>query len=78
METPEQAFGQILRRLRVERGLSQEQFAERSRCSRPHVSRLETGKNSPSLSLLFQLAAALEVEPEVMVRQVSERLLRHR
>lgn len=68
--TPEQAFGQVLRELRRERQLSQEQLAEASRCSRPHLSRLETGRNSPSLSMLFQLAEALAVEPDDLVGRI--------
>lgn len=72
--TPEQAFGQVLRELRTERDLSQEEFADRCRVSRPHVSRLETGKNSPSLSMLFQLADALGVAPEELVRRVGRKL----
>ena len=72
--TPEQAFGQILRELRAERGLSQEEFADKCRISRPHVSRLETGKNSPSLSMLFQLTDALGITPEYLVKRVHDRL----
>lgn len=72
--TPEQAFGEVLRELRHERGLSQEQLAEASRCSRPHLSRLETGKNSPSLSMLFQLSAALNVEPGDLIDRVRGKL----
>lgn len=65
--TPEEAFGQVLRELRRERGLSQDQLAEAGHLSRPHVSRLETGRNSPTFSMLFQLAAALGVTPEEVV-----------
>ena len=71
--SPEQAFGEVLRELRTERGLSQEAFAELCRISRPHVSRLETGKNSPSLSMLFQICRSLGVSPEVLVKQIRER-----
>lgn len=69
--TPEQAFGTVLRELRRERKLSQEMMAERGHCSRPHLSRLETGRNSPSLSMVFQLAAALELEPEELIARAK-------
>lgn len=72
--TPEQAFGQVLRELRRERRLSQEQLADRSRISRPHLSRLETGRNSPSLSMVFQLAEALRVAPAELVGKAEQKL----
>jgi transcriptional regulator with XRE-family HTH domain len=49
--TPERAFGEVLRELRHARQLSQESFAEACGISRPHVSRLETGRNSPLYAL---------------------------
>ena len=72
--TPEQALGEVLRQLRQERGLSQEQFADLCRISRPHVSRLETGRHSATLSMLFQIAAAVDVAPEELIRRARERL----
>lgn len=72
--TPEQAFGQVLRELRSERRLSQEQLAERSRISRPHLSRLESGRNSPSLSMVFQLAKALCVAPADVVGRAQQKV----
>jgi transcriptional regulator with XRE-family HTH domain len=69
--TPEQGFGQVLRQLRRQRGLSQEQLAEASGCHRAHVSFLERGLKSPTLHMLFQLAAALEVAPAEIVSRVE-------
>ncbi len=74
LDTPERAFGQVLRALRQERGWSQEKLAELSGCTRPYVSYLETGKYSPTLSMLFQLARALGVEPAEIVTQVQVQL----
>lgn len=72
--TPEQAFGQVLRELRVEAGLSQEKLAEASDCTRPYVSYLESGRYSPSLSILFRLAAALRIAPAVLIERAEARL----
>ncbi len=73
--TPEQAFGEVLWELRTARSLSQEALAERCRISRPHVSRLETGKNSPTMSMLFQLAEALQVTPAEILGNVQAKML---
>ncbi len=71
---PEQAFGHVLRELREERHLSQEQLSDCGCCSRPHLSRLETGRNSPTLTMVFELAAALELEPEEFIARVKAKL----
>ena len=48
--------GELLRTLRKEKGLTQEQLAERFSVSRRTVSRWETGNNMPDLSILVELA----------------------
>jgi transcriptional regulator with XRE-family HTH domain len=50
-----------LRRLRVARGLSQEQLAVDANVDRSYVSRLERGLENPTLALLDRLAGALDV-----------------
>lgn len=65
------AFGRVLRRLRSERGLSQEGLAESAGYHVNHVSYLERGRRSPTLYAVFQLARALEVSPVELVRQVQ-------
>jgi transcriptional regulator with XRE-family HTH domain len=50
---------ETLRRLRVERGLSQEALAGDAGIDRTYVSRLERGLENPTVALLEQLADAL-------------------
>jgi len=71
MESPEKGFAQVLKQLRRERGLTQEQLAEASGCHRAHVSFLERGLRSPTLNMIFQLAAALDVSPTEIVGRVE-------
>ena len=54
-------FGNHVRLLRGERGLTQEQLAERAGISVDFLSLIERGKNSPSFDNLEDLAQALEV-----------------
>ena len=53
-------FGATLRRLRLERGLSQEDVARRLGTSRQVISRYESGARMPKLSTVTALAAALD------------------
>lgn len=53
-------FGPHLRELRVARGLTQAEVAERSRSNAIFISRLERGVTSPTLGMLLRLAEALD------------------
>lgn len=55
-------IGQFLKRLRKEKEITQEQFAEVMGVSSRTVSRWETGANMPDLDLLIQIADYYEVE----------------
>jgi len=70
----EAAFGRCLKRLRQERGLSQERLSEVSKCDRSYISLLESGINSPSLTMVFQLAGALQIRPSVLLGQIEDEL----
>lgn len=67
----ERAFGRLIRGLRRERGVSQEKLAELSGCDRSYLSFLERGINSPSLSMIFQLAAGLGIRPSQLLVSVE-------
>lgn len=54
-------FGNRVRLLRSERGLTQEQLAERAGISVDFLSLIERGRNSPSFENLDQLADALDI-----------------
>lgn len=53
--------------------LSQEELAHRADVHRTFVAKLELAKNQPSLSVLFRLANALEVDPEELVAGIVRR-----
>jgi transcriptional regulator with XRE-family HTH domain len=54
-------IGGRMREIREQRGYSQRDLAERSGLSSNAISRIERGENSPTVSSLHQLAAALRV-----------------
>lgn len=60
-------FGARLRKLRRERGMTQEELAERSGYHPTHVANIERGRNLPSLEAVFRLARALGVPPADLV-----------
>lgn len=66
-----EAFGALIRRLRTERGLTQEALAERTDLSVSYIGFIERGENVPTLTIVLDLAEALEVEAADLVRDVS-------
>lgn len=60
-------FGQRLRELRLERGLSQERLGELAGLDRTYVSSAEAGRRNVSLKTIHKLAEALEVEARDLV-----------
>lgn len=69
---PSVAFGQVLRHLRKEAGLSQEQLALEAEVERNFVSLIERGVNQPTVRVIFKLAAALQTTPSKMFIEVEK------
>lgn len=62
------AFGERLRRERIEAGLTQQQVAERAEMDPAEISRYEKGVRSPRLNTVVRLADALEISPSILVQ----------
>lgn len=71
----EEAFGIVLRELRVKKGLSQELLAHESGIERNYISLLELGKNSASIKIIFKLMPVLGVSAAEFMRKVETLLL---
>ena len=72
--TPQEAFRQALRGIRLAAGLSQEQLGLESGVQRNFISLIETGQNQPTITTIFKLATALDIKPSRMVA-AAEKLL---
>lgn len=57
---PAAAFGKVLRQLRMEAGLTQEQLGLEADLRRTYVSILELGQQQPTLTTIVKLAKALD------------------
>ena len=56
-----QLFGRTIRRLRRQRGLSQEALAERAGMHLNHLSSIERGERNPGLLSVLKIARALDL-----------------
>lgn len=62
-DTGRRVFGERIRALRQERGLSQERLAELAGVHRTYLSSLERGERNVSLDNIYAIADALGVPP---------------
>jgi len=63
-----QRLGANLRKLRSERGWSQEEFADQAGIHRTYVSDIERGSRNPTITVLDRLAHALGVHVGDLLR----------
>ncbi len=61
MKNTKELLGARIKEIRKARGLTQEQLAEMVDIEQKHVSRIESGKNYPTIDRLEKIAAALNV-----------------
>ena len=64
--------GRNVKRIRQEKGLTQEQLAEISGFSQQYISGLEQGRRNPTIVSIYELATALGVGHMELVRFVVE------
>ena len=65
------AFGNQVRKLRNELGISQEALAERAHLHWTYVSGVERGLRTPGLDVIGRLATALRVSPAQLFEPLS-------
>lgn len=68
------AFGKVLRRLRLEAGLTQEQLGFDADLRRIYISILELGQQQPSLPTVFKIAKALNIRASRLVELVEDEI----
>lgn len=68
----EEACAQVLRQHREKRGLSQHALANEAGINRNNTSLYETAERMPTIHTLFVLARALNVSPDLLIKEISE------
>lgn len=64
-------FGQILKAIRKQQKISQEELAFRSNLDRTYISMLERGVHQPTLNSLLAIAAAFDMKASALVALVE-------
>lgn len=67
-------IGRNVRRIRLDKGLTQEQFAERSGFTQQYISGLERGKRNPTIVNVYWFAQALGTDHVALIAPDDEAL----
>ena len=65
-------FGNVLKKIRLEKGLSQEVLAEKSELHRTYISEVERGDRNISLINIVKLCYALEIKPSSFFEKMEK------
>ena len=68
----EKAFGQVIRELRLERGLSQEKLSELCNLDRSYVSEIERGEKTASIRTIMKIALGLDLKPSLLIKEMEK------
>lgn len=71
---PAIVFGKVIKNLRLERGLTQNNLADIINSERSHISDIERGIKSPSLAMVFRLSKALSISSGELIQTVENQL----
>lgn len=75
--TAAEAFGRVLRELRKDAGLTQEQLGLEAGMQRNFISLMELGQKQPTITSIIRLSQALQRPAGDIVAMVEEELRRH-
>lgn len=64
-------LGKVIREYRLAKNLSQEELAFEAGLARNHISRIELGRNSPSLDVFEAVAQALGLPGSIILAQAE-------
>ena len=67
-------FGEEMRKIRKEVGISQEALALKANVDRSFMSKMERGIRQPTITIMFKLCDALDYPAERLVASVKSRI----
>jgi transcriptional regulator with XRE-family HTH domain len=77
-DTPEQALGAVITELRVKRGLSYQDVAEKVGCNDVYLHRVETGKTNPTFRLMKAIADFHKIKLSRLISLAEKKYARRR
>ncbi len=66
------AFGVVVSRLRVQKGMTQESLSGLAGIARSHLAALESGEKIAKLDTVWRIAEALGIMPSELMRKIEQ------
>ena len=67
----QQIFGETIKKIRLERKLSQETLAFEAGIDRTYISDIEKGKRNISIQVVYKLALALQISFSDLIKEIE-------
>ncbi len=77
IEFNKSAAGNVIRRLRKEKNLSQEVFSGLAGIARSHLAMIETGTKQPNFETIWKIANAFEMPPHKLVEYIEKETIKN-
>lgn len=74
MDFDKYAVGKVVKRLRKEKGLSQEVLSGLAGLARSHLTMIERGTKQANFETIWRIANALEISPGKLVNYIEEEI----
>ena len=74
MQFDNEAVGRVIRRLRIQKGLTQEVMSGFAAIARSHLSMIETGAKQPNFETIWRLAEVLDMKPSELVAEIENEI----
>ena len=74
MQFDNEAVGRVIRRLRIQKGLTQEVMSGFAVIARSHLSMIETGAKQPNFETIWRLAEVLDMKPSELVAEIENEI----
>ena len=74
LEFENRAVGRVVRRLRKERGLSQEVFSGLAGIARSHLAMIENSSKQPNFETIWRIANAFNMAPHELVFVIEQEI----
>ncbi len=71
-----EAIGSVIRKIRIERKLSQDVVSGLAGIARTHLAMIETGRKQPNFETIWNIANAFEMPPHKLVELIELEAIR--
>lgn len=71
MQFDNKVVGEVIRKLRLQKGMTQELLSGLAGIARTHLTMIENGSKQPNFETVWRIAAALDLKPSELVAQIE-------